>query len=237
MIALCQALERAGVVAIDMSGGSNESPQLSRYCIQPPSFARGLPRTVCEADHARRSAFPSLVAGRIIDPDDAEGMLQAGSTDFVSVGRALYADPHWSRKAFGEINAPIRKCISCNVCFERLTLEKDVACVHNPMIGTEFERSSMRSRNCAWVTARSQPSQTHARAGRRRRGHRGGAGRCGLGITSRVWEKTDAAGRADAARDRGARQARCRRHLDYRWQQIETPRRAGAHRRSTRPRS
>jgi len=25
------------------------------------------------------------------------------------------------------------------VCFERLTLEKDVACVHNPVIGTEFE--------------------------------------------------------------------------------------------------
>jgi len=40
MITLCQALERAGVIAIDMSGGTNESPQLSRYCIQPPSFAR-----------------------------------------------------------------------------------------------------------------------------------------------------------------------------------------------------
>jgi dimethylglycine catabolism A len=51
----------------------------------------------------------------------------------------LYADPHWCAKAFGDVKAPIRKCIACNVCFERLTLEKDVACVHNPVIGTEFE--------------------------------------------------------------------------------------------------
>ena len=34
---------------------------------------------------------------------------------------------------------PIRPCISCNVCFERLTLELDVACVQNPLVGTEFE--------------------------------------------------------------------------------------------------
>jgi len=80
-----------------------------------------------------------LVAGRLVDPQDAEGVLASGAADFVSVGRALYADPHWALKAFGKLDAPIRKCIACNVCFERLTLEKDVACVHNPVIGTEFE--------------------------------------------------------------------------------------------------
>ena len=66
-------------------------------------------------------------------------MLQANSADFISLGRALIADPHWCVKAFGEAAAPIRPCISCNVCFERLTLERDVACVQNPMVGTEFE--------------------------------------------------------------------------------------------------
>src|SRR6185295_5074027 len=49
------------------------------------------------------------------------------------------ADPHWCLKAFGQIDAPIRPCISCNVCFERLALERDVACVQNPLVGTEFE--------------------------------------------------------------------------------------------------
>jgi 2,4-dienoyl-CoA reductase-like NADH-dependent reductase (Old Yellow Enzyme family)/thioredoxin reductase len=137
-IEMAQAVERAGVAAIDLSGGSNESPQLSKYCIQPPSFARG-----CLAPTAKpikdAVKVPVFVAGRIVEPADAEAVLASGSADFVSVGRALYADAHWCAKAFGEVKAPIRQCIACNVCFERLTLEKDVSCVQNPMIGTEFE--------------------------------------------------------------------------------------------------
>jgi len=138
IIALACGLEREGVVALDLSGGTNESPETSRYCIQPPSMPRG-----CLAPHAKpiREAvsIPVIVAGRIISPSDAEEVLASGSADFISLGRALYADPHWCEKAFGELNAPIRECISCNVCFERLTLEQDVSCVQNPMLGTEFE--------------------------------------------------------------------------------------------------
>src|SRR3954470_21450724 len=138
IVELARRLESAGAAALDLSGGSNESPQLSKYCIQPPSFARG-----CLGPYAKpikeAVGIPVFVAGRVVDPQDAEALLRDGCTDFVSVGRALYADPHWCVKAFGKVKAPIRKCIACNVCFERLTLEQDVACVHNPMIGTEFE--------------------------------------------------------------------------------------------------
>ena len=139
MIAVCQALERAGVIAIDMSGGTNESPELSRYCIQPPSFARRFLEPYARPI-AKAVGIPTIMAGRVIDPQDAEGILQAGSSDFVAVCRALVADAYWPRKAFGGIKTPIRKCISCNVCFERLTLERDVACVTNPMVGLEYER-------------------------------------------------------------------------------------------------
>jgi len=138
IIELAKRLEREGVAALDLSGGSNESPQLSKYCIQPPSFARG-----CLGPYAKpvRNAvqIPVLVAGRVVAPADAEALLRDGCADFISLGRALYTDPHWCLKAFGAVDAPIRKCIACNICFERLTLEKDVCCVHNPMIGTEFE--------------------------------------------------------------------------------------------------
>ena len=138
IIELSRRLQHAGVAALDLSGGSNESPQLSKYCIQPPSFPRG-----CLGPYAKpikeAVQIPVLVAGRVVDPADGEALLRDGSADFISVGRALYTDPHWCAKAFGEVKAPIRKCIACNVCFERLTLEKDVSCVHNPMIGTEFE--------------------------------------------------------------------------------------------------
>jgi 2,4-dienoyl-CoA reductase-like NADH-dependent reductase (Old Yellow Enzyme family) len=135
---VAQGLERAGVAALDLSGGSNESPQLSKYCIQPPSFPRGFLAPYAKPIKQTVS-IPVLLAGRIVDPADAEAVLLSGSADFVSLGRALYADAHWCLKAFGEVKAPIRKCIACNVCFERLTLERDVSCVQNPMVGTEFE--------------------------------------------------------------------------------------------------
>lgn len=138
IIELAKALERAGVDALDLSGGSNESPQLSKYCIQPPSFPRGVLAPYAKPIKQAVS-IPCFVAGRIVDPEDGEAVLASGSADYISLGRALYADPHWCAKAFGEVKAPIRGCIACNVCFERLTIEKDVACVHNPVIGTEFE--------------------------------------------------------------------------------------------------
>ena len=137
-IALAQGLARAGVVALDLSGGSNETPQLSKYCIQTPSFPRGclapLARPIKEA-----VSIPVFVAGRIVEPQDAENVLASDSADFISLGRALYADPHWCLKAFGQVKAPIRRCIACNVCHDRLSAEKDVSCVQNPLMGTEFE--------------------------------------------------------------------------------------------------
>ncbi len=138
MIAVAKMLEAAGVVALDLSGGTNESPALSRFCIQPPSMPRrALEQYALPITEA--VSIPTILAGRIIAPEDAEAVLSNGSADFISLGRALTADAYWPRKAFGEIATPIRACISCNVCFERLTLEKDVACVTNPMLGTEFE--------------------------------------------------------------------------------------------------
>ena len=79
------------------------------------------------------------MAGRIVTPEDAESMLQAGAADYISISRGLVADPHWCLKAFGEVDAPIRPCIYCNVCYERLSRELDVGCVLNPFVGTVFE--------------------------------------------------------------------------------------------------
>jgi 2,4-dienoyl-CoA reductase-like NADH-dependent reductase (Old Yellow Enzyme family) len=191
VVALAQMLEAAGVDALDLSGGTNESPALSRFCIQPPS----MPRRTLE-EHARpikaAVGIPTIIAGRILTPEDAEGVLAAGSADFVSLGRALTADAYWPRKAFGEIPTPIRACISCNVCFERLTLEKDVACVTNPMLGTEFEELEL-----------AEPQLGPKHTGKRLRVLVLGAGMAGLeaariaaarGHQVEVWERAERPG-------------------------------------------
>lgn len=142
MAELAQLLEAAGVTALDLSGGTNESPALSRFCIQPPSMERG-----CLVPHARPITeavrIPTILAGRLLTPEDAEAVLESGAAHYVSLGRALTADAYFPAKAFGRMPTPIRACISCNVCFERLTLERDVACVTNPMLGTEFEEPAL----------------------------------------------------------------------------------------------
>jgi 2,4-dienoyl-CoA reductase-like NADH-dependent reductase (Old Yellow Enzyme family)/thioredoxin reductase len=220
MIALCQALERTGVIAIDLSGGSNESPQLSRYCIQPPSFARRFLEPYARPI-AKAIKIPTIMAGRIIDPADAEGILAAGSAEFVAICRALVADAYWPRKAFGEIRTPIRKCISCNVCFERLTLERDVSCVANPMVGTEFERIE---------SAEPQLREGAARAATERKrvlvlgagvaGAEAARVAAGLGHYVEIWEKATQPGGqlplALAAPDKGDVAG----IWTYRWEQI-----------------
>ncbi len=140
IVEVARLLEAAGVSALDLSGGTNESPALSRFCIQPPSMPRRALEPFARPIKAA-VGIPTILAGRIITPEDAEGVLANGSADFISLGRALTADAFWPRKAMSA--APIRACISCNVCFERLTLEKDVACVVNPMLGTEFEEPAL----------------------------------------------------------------------------------------------
>jgi 2,4-dienoyl-CoA reductase-like NADH-dependent reductase (Old Yellow Enzyme family)/thioredoxin reductase len=195
LIELAQALEHEGVAAIDLSGGSNESPELSRFCIQPPSFPRR-----CLAPYGRRMKqalrLPVILAGRIITPEDAEAVLLEDSADFVSLGRALIADPHWCAKAFGDVDAPVRACISCNVCFERLSRERDVCCVQNPLVGTEFE-------SLAFLEPQLARSAGSARPFRQRRVLVIGAGvsgveaarvAAGLGHLVEVWEKAQNAG-------------------------------------------
>ena len=193
IIALAQALEREGVIAIDLSGGSNESPLLSRYCIQPPSFPRR-----CLEPHARpikhALRIPVIIAGRILTPEDAEGVLQAGSADFVSLGRALLADPHWCAKAFGEVDAPIRACISCNVCLERLTLERDVACVQNPLVGTEFETIECLEPQLSGTVVSREDRRRILVIGGGIAGAEAARMVAGLGHSVEIWEQSGAAG-------------------------------------------
>jgi NADPH-dependent 2,4-dienoyl-CoA reductase/sulfur reductase-like enzyme len=82
--------------------------------------------------------LPILTVGRINDPAIAESILQTGAADFVSMGRALIADPDFPSKAKEGKTETICPCIACNVCIEAVGT-KPTRCAVNPEMGREHE--------------------------------------------------------------------------------------------------
>jgi 2,4-dienoyl-CoA reductase-like NADH-dependent reductase (Old Yellow Enzyme family) len=86
------------------------------------------------------AATPVFAVHRILDPAEAEGILERGEADAVTLVRALIADPEWPRKARDGARATIRYCTGVNQgCYGNLTLGLPITCVTNPTVGREAE--------------------------------------------------------------------------------------------------
>ncbi|MFQ8890299.1 MAG: hypothetical protein ACLR7Z_19970 [Bilophila wadsworthia] len=112
------------------------------------------------------------VAGRIIDRESADAVLNSGKADLVVMGRALIADPDLPNKLAANRDDAVIPCVGCNEgCVARLRERKAVACAVNPRTGCEgmypapppFQACGHRGRRAR---------QDTGRACRRRTGHR-----------------------------------------------------------------
>ncbi len=83
--------------------------------------------------------LPVIVAGRI-SPELGERALQQKKADFISMGRALIADPDLPNKIASGRLEDIRPCISCLICNDRAVfLPEPVRCSVNAAAGRERE--------------------------------------------------------------------------------------------------
>ena len=88
----------------------------------------------------RVSEIPVSAVGRITTPAQAESILAEGDADFISVGRALIADPDWASKAATGASDDICVCIGCNKgCHDPTRAERATACLLNAEAGFELE--------------------------------------------------------------------------------------------------
>ncbi len=75
--------------------------------------------------------IPVIAAGAIVDPDQAEQILDSGYADFIALGRELIADPQWVNKILRARREGIVKCIRCNECLARGSRLLPLGCTVN----------------------------------------------------------------------------------------------------------
>lgn len=81
---------------------------------------------------------PVFCAGRMDDPDMAEGAVMDGVCDIISLGRPLLADPDYVNKLRRGERKCIRPCISCQEgCMGRIQEYSMVNCAVNPQAARE----------------------------------------------------------------------------------------------------
>lgn len=132
-VGFAQALEAAGVDAIDVSAGVYGSIDTM---IEPIQYEEGWKLYLAE-NIKKNVSIPVFGVGVIHSLEVADKAIADGMVDFVALGRELLCEPQWANKALtGEKH--ILKCLGCNACFERIGKNLPLRCAINPLAGREL---------------------------------------------------------------------------------------------------
>jgi 2,4-dienoyl-CoA reductase-like NADH-dependent reductase (Old Yellow Enzyme family) len=97
-VALARALRDRGVDLIDCSSGGMSGPAtLSTNKIRPGY------QVPLAAAIRRGAEIPTMAVGAILEPRQAETIVQSGDADLIAIGRQAMADPHWPYRAAQEL--------------------------------------------------------------------------------------------------------------------------------------
>ena len=127
-------LQAAGVNLIDVSAGMYET---NWWITQPMEMPQGILAPLAKAVRAHVE-IPVSVSGRLTDPSVAEFVIESGCSDFVTLGRALHADPEFPNKARAGRLDEICTCIACNQgCSDMHARGLPIICLANTTTGHE----------------------------------------------------------------------------------------------------
>jgi 2,4-dienoyl-CoA reductase (NADPH2) len=152
VVALAQAVERAGATIINTGLGWHEA--------RVPTIATSVPRAAFAwVTKKLRGAvsIPLCTTNRINTPEVAERVLAEGAADMVSMARPLLADAEFVNKAAAGRADEINTCIACNqACLDHVFQRKIASCLVNPRAAFETEiivRPAERRKRVAVVGA------------------------------------------------------------------------------------
>jgi NADPH-dependent 2,4-dienoyl-CoA reductase/sulfur reductase-like enzyme len=133
---VAQAMEAAGVNAIHVSAGTYATAFNPR--VDGASSTMYSPRghiVECAAEIKKVVSIP-VIAVNAITPEMGEDVLKEKKADFISMGRAVLADPEMPNKLLRGQPEEIRPCIRClEMCLGRISL--GIRCTVNAEVGFE----------------------------------------------------------------------------------------------------
>jgi len=89
--------------------------------------------------------IPVMVAGRINQPHEAEGIVASGQADMCGMTRALICDPVMPAKAASGHADDIRACIGCNqACIGHFHKGVPISCIQYPETGRELRYGTLQ---------------------------------------------------------------------------------------------
>ncbi|MFD1065999.1 oxidoreductase [Oceanobacillus locisalsi] len=151
MIEIAKELDELGHIDMfNIAGGTKVDMIVQAAGVPGDTFKRGT-----YVEDARRMkehlSVPVLVAGRILDPDQADEALNQGNSDLVAMTRAIMADPELPRKAEEGRVSQIRPDIALTEdSIGRLYSGRPIVCAVNPAVADDslahFEKAKNKRR-------------------------------------------------------------------------------------------
>ena len=135
VVAVAKALQQAGVSILNTGYGWHEA--------RVPTIVTSVPRGAFASLAGRlrlEVTIPVVASNRINMPAEAEGILQRGEADMISMARPFLADSHFVEKAAQGRADEINTCIGCNqACLDHTFSRQRASCLVNPRACYETE--------------------------------------------------------------------------------------------------
>ena len=110
--------------------------KFGRKIIKPPPLIQAYNRESAQAIKGKVNV-PVFLVGGITDPASMEEIVEKGDADYISLSRALIADPAFPEKIRGGSRDPSR-CIHCNLCGAYL-ISHPLKCYYGKLTGENLK--------------------------------------------------------------------------------------------------
>ena len=137
--AACEQIAQDGSLTyLSIVAGSSATLSGSTHIAAPMYEEVGYTAPLAEGMSAR-TGLPTIVTGRINQPQDAERILATGQAEMCGMTRAMICDPEIGNKAQSGRVDDIRACIACNqACIGHFHAGYPISCIQNPVSGREL---------------------------------------------------------------------------------------------------